>query len=176
MIENFWNAAKSVWSRLNDYFMQSQLRAPVPAFKSPADAGSYLYLNAKYTGDPAKGAGDFYLHPERLQAAMLNPKMFDRLHVDCDDYATWAYAALRQVEGVTPYLMTLMDGSGKLGHHVICAYRHDTPSGSVYGAIDTSGWQPLATLAEQAICKRWTDMYAGYGLSYIRATVTEYPF
>jgi len=176
MIEKLWNALKGAWSRTNDYFMWAQPRAPVPVFGTPAEAGAYLYTRAKYTGDPGRGAVDFYLHPERLQAAILNPALWSRTSADCDDFATWAYASLRQMRDVTPYIMTLMDGSGRFGHHVICVYKQGGPTGMVYGAIDTSGWQPLTNLSEAYICNRWTEMYASLGFKYTRATVTEYPF
>lgn len=176
MLVELWNNAKRAWSRFNDYFMWAQPRAPIPTFNSPQEASNYLMTKYKYTGDPFKGAADFFLHPERLQAAMLNPLMFRHLSVDCDDVASWAYAALSKIPHVYPTILTLEDGSGKFMHHVICVFEKKSDHGSVYGAIDTNGYTLLRDLKESTICAQWTATYAREKPEYVRAVPTEYPF
>jgi hypothetical protein len=176
MLVAFYNGLKTFWSAVNNLVMGGAPRHPVPKFDSPEAAAKYLMAHVVYTGDGPGGVMDFYLHPERLQAAMENGKeAVERLMVDCDDYATWAYAALRQMVGVRPTIYTLID-SGMKFNHCICVYTEDTPHGRLYGAIDTNGQRPLANIEPSTICKVWTGLYGSQGANYIEADETPYPF
>ena len=169
-----YNFFKAGWSRLNDWVMGGAPRRPVQKFDAPESAARYLMAKAKYTGDLWGGAGDNYVHPERFQYAM-DTGDYSRIQTDCDDYATWAYAALRQIPGVTPHIFTLVDAGVKFSH-VICVYTEDTPHGRLYGAIDTNGHRPLANIEPATLCKVWGDIYGPQGANYIDATPTAYPF
>lgn len=170
----FYNALKAGWSRVNDFLMGGAPRRPVPKLGSPEQAGAYLMGHAVYTGDQWGGAGDNYVNPERFQYSMETGD-WSRIQTDCDDYATWAYAALRQIPGVTPQIVTLLDAGVKFSH-VICVYTQDGPAGRHYGAIDTNGHRPLANIEPGTLCKVWTGIYGPQGANYISATPTDYPF
>lgn len=173
MLVPFYNWLKSLWSRLNDDIKRSEPRAPLPLFATPRGAWEYLNARYTYTGDPLGGAADFYLHPERLQAALeAGPAAVKGLSIDCDDVASWSYAALAKIPGCNPTMFTLMDNSGKFGHHVICGFRWN----GQYGAIDTNGYRPLATLDPATLCATWTQVYSSLGYTYDMAVVTPYPF
>lgn len=176
MFVELYNTLKTGWSWANDRFLWGRDRRPVPTFDSPEAASAYLMTHADYTGDGPNGVLDFYLHPERLQAAMeQGHEAVKRLMVDCDDYATWAYAALRQVPGCTPLMYTLLD-AGMRFNHCICVYARDTAHGRQYGAIDTNGHRPLANIEPATLCKVWTGLYGSQGANYLSATPTGYPF
>lgn len=171
MLVNLWvNWLKPVISRLNDAIKGSEPRRPVPLFSSPEVLGEWMMRHVPYTGDPGGGTLDFYLHPERLMAAIEAGKAHT-LSVDCDDHACLAFEALRLM-GARPLLFTLIDGSGKFGHHVICGY--GTPEG--FGAIDTNGWRPLPNLTPSTLCEEWNRIYAPNGFRYVEAVPTQYPF
>lgn len=169
MLVDLYSAAKSLWSRLNDWIKQGEKRKPVPLFESPEVLGAWMQRHVPYTGDPGNGAGDFYLHPERLQHA-IEKGAAKSLHVDCDDWATYAFEALRLM-GARPLLFTLVD-PGITGCHVICAYA--TPEG--FGAIDTNGQRDLPNLLQSTLCVEWNRIYADRGYNYIQAVITAYPF
>lgn len=172
MLIPFWNALKSAWSRVNDAIKAPEPRAPIPSFPTPENAATYLLAHSRYTGDPMGGAADFYLHPNRLQAAMnAGPEAIVRLAVDCDDYATWAHQALLTIPECAPQLFTLQDGNG-WGHHVVCAYRWRTRC----GVIDTNGHRILPDLRPETICSVFTALYASRGYRYVAAVPTPYPF
>lgn len=172
LIVGAWNGAKSGWSRLNDWLMGGADRRPIPAFATPAEAARYLMDRALYTGDPLSGAADFYLHPTRLQAALEGGReALVQLSIDCDDYASWAYAALDRIPNCTPFLFTLRDANG-WGHHVICVYRWNLR----YGAIDTNGHRELPDLAPETLCRVWSEIYQRAGYRYVEAISTPYPF
>lgn len=172
MLVQFYNALKTWWSNLNDAIMRGAPRRPVPFFLSPEAAGGYLFAHARYTGDPGNGVADFFLHPERLQAAMeQGDAAFAGLSVDCDDFASWAFFALRQMRDCTPTIYTLRD-AGLVGSHVITVYRQ----GGKCGAIDTSGHRLLPNLDPDTLCRVWSEMYASRGYRYVEAVVTPNPF
>jgi len=168
-----WNWCKTRWSRLNDWIMRGEPRKSVPLFASPVEAAEYLMAKAHYVPDPLGGALDWYVHPERLQAAMEDCRMaVARIPgVDCEDWATWAYVALLRIPGCKPRLLTLGDTSGRWGHHVICVYS----LAGKYGAIDVSGHRALADLDEARICALWTSLNND-GTRYTEAVPTAYPF
>lgn len=173
MILNIFNAAKNTWSRVNDWIKRGEPRAPIPTFASPAEAAAYLQKHGAYTGDPLNGAADFVLRPERLQAAMeAGPAALARLSIDCDDWAAWAFAALRLIPGCQPQLYTLWDGSGKFGHHVVCGY---TWHGGA-GVIDTNGHRRLVALSQEQLCVTFTSIYKSVGYVYTSAEPQDYPF
>ena len=70
IVVDWYNNAKSAWSRLNDWIKRDEKRKPIPLFESPEVLGAWMQKYVPYTGDPGNGAGDFYLHPERLQYAI----------------------------------------------------------------------------------------------------------
>lgn len=176
MLVSLWNTLKSGWSRVNDAIMRGAARRPVPRFVSPEAVAAYLAARCEWTGDPLGGVADFNLHPYRLQAAMEQGReAVKRLHVDCDDYATWAYLALLTVPGCEPRIVTLLDGNVKLndwGTHVVCAY---TLAGR-HGVIDPGGLRMLPDLSESTLCRVFTDAFAHRGYRYVSATHTDYPF
>lgn len=174
MIIPLFNAAKSAWSRFNDWIKRGEKRAPVPALTSPQAVADYIGHRFIYTGDPLGGAADFWLHPERLHAAMLEgPEAVRRLSVDCDDLASLAYLMLSKVPECHPTLYTLEDTSGKWGHHVVCAY---TWRGDVHGVIDTNGLTRLLSPSPQHLCTVFTAIYRSRGYEYTSAVPTPYPF
>lgn len=174
MLVQFYNTLKAGWSRLNDFLMAGAPRRPVPKLVSPVSVGDYLLVHGKYTGDQWGGAGDNWVNPERFQYSMETGD-WSRIQTDCDDYASWAYVALRQIPGVTPIIFTLVD-SGLKFSHVICCYSQETPSGKQYGAIDTNGHRPLINIEPGTLCKVWNGIYGPQGANYISATETSYPF
>ena len=169
-----YNFLKAGWSRLNDWLMAGTPRSPIPRFVSPEDVATYLMTHGKYTGDQWGGAGDNYVHPERF-AYSMGTGDYSRIQTDCDDYATFAYAALRLIPGVTPLMFTLFDAGVRFSH-VICVYTEDTPHGRLYGAIDTNGHRRLPNIEPATLCKVWGDIYGPQGANYIDATPTAYPF
>jgi hypothetical protein len=172
MFVALWNTAKSLWSRANDAIMRGANRRPVPTFATPEAAAAYLMKRAVYTGDPGGGILDFNLHPERLQWAMdTGPDAFKGLAVDCDDYATWAWVALRSVPECQPIIYTLLD-AGLVGSHVVCAYKWRTR----YGVIDTNGHRFLPNIEPGTLCRVFSDLYAARGYHYVSAEPTAYPF
>lgn len=170
MLIDLYSAAKSSWSRLNDWIKGGEPRRPVPTFASPEELGAWMQANVPYTGDPGGGALDFYLHPERLMAAIENGTA-KNLNVDCDDWATFAFCTLRLM-GARPLLFTLRDDSGKFGHHVVVGY--GSPEG--FGAIDTNGHRKLPNLTSKTLCDEWDRIYASWGFRYGEAVPTVYPF
>lgn len=170
MLIDLYSNLKSAWSRVNDFIKRGELRKPVPLFESPEALGAWITRYIPYTGDPAGGAFDFYLHPERLMAAIENGTA-KNLAIDCDDMATFAFCALRLMKA-RPLIFTLVDGSGKFGHHVICGYA--TPEG--FGAIDTNGHRKLPNLLPKTLCDEWSRIYAVNGFKYTDAKITAYPF
>lgn len=174
MLIPIFNAAKALWSRVNDWIKRGEPRAPVPHFQNPTDVAAYLSTHGAYTGDPLGGAADFYLHPERLHAAMLEgPEAVKRLSVDCDDLASLAFLMLSKVPECSPQLYTLEDTSGNWGHHVVCAY---TWKGDVYGVIDTNGHARMLSAKPEALCVHFTGIYKRLGYVYGAAVPTPYPF
>lgn len=174
MIISFFNVLKTAWSRVNDAIMRGSNRVPLPCFNSPAEASAYLMAHAVYTGDPLGGAADFFLHPERLQAAMQQGESYvRRLSVDCDDWGSWAYAALALIPDCHPQLYTLEDSSGQWGHHVVCAY---TWRGDQHGVIDTNGHARLLDRTQEQLCRRFTGVYKSRGYIFTAAVATPYPF
>jgi hypothetical protein len=173
MLIPIFNHLKGLWSRAADWIKRAEPRTPIPKFKTPTDVAAYIQAHGAYTGDPLNGAADFFLHPERLQAAMeAGPEAVARLPIDCDDWAAWSFAALRRIAGCKPVLYTLEDGSGKWGHHVVCGY---TWRGGA-GVIDTNGQRRLVTLSEEQLCATFTELYKPRGYTYVAANPTPYPF
>lgn len=172
MIE-LWNLHKMLWSLvLFLTFGMVQPYAPVPKFENPAYAAAYLSDHFIYTSDPLRGVIDFTVNPNTLQGAMeVGPEAVKRLSLDCDDVGAWAFVALRNT-GAVPTLYTLKDGSGKFGHHVVCAY---TWQGE-YGVIDTNGHNLLPNVSPSTLCVTFTAIYHERGYRYTDAVVTACPF
>lgn len=174
MLIPIFNACKSAWSRVNDWIKRGSPRVPVPPLTTPQAVADYIGARFIYTGDPLGGAADFYLHPERLHAAMLEgPAAVKRLSVDCDDLASLAYLMLSKVPDCSPQLYTLEDSSGKWGHHVVCAY---TWRGDVHGVLDTNGIARLLSPGPDELCRHFTGIYRSLGYTYTAAVPTRYPF
>lgn len=176
MLIPIYNAAKAAWSRVNDWFKRGEKRAPVPALASPADVAAHIAERFIYTGDTladGKIQGDFWLHPERLYAAMLDgPEAVKKLMVDCDDLASLAFLMLSRIPGCRPQLYTLEDSSGKWGHHVVCGYDWNGAA----GVIDTNGHRRLVALTPEQLCVTFTAIYKPLGYTYVAAVPTDYPF
>lgn len=171
-----YTAFKNLWSSIFDKVYQVG-RSPLPSFSSPGDAGGYLIRNAKYTGDPGNGVVDFDTRPEVLQFAMEQglisgrDRAFTGLFIDCDDYASWAYAVCRNIPGCNVQIYTLVD-LGLTGTHVICV---GTWRG-LYFAIDTNGYRTLPDLKVTTLCNVWSEIYKSRGYRYIEADPIPYAF
>ena len=177
MIIAFWNLHKALWSLVYWLtFGTVQATAPVPTLASPEEVGAYVG-RLGYTGDPLSGVVDFTHAPEVLAGAIEHGTT-GLLALDCDDHAVLAYACLKKLPGVSPQLVTLRDGSGRFGHHVICVYhRIGQPYGELRrGAIDTNGHRELPAATPEALCETWTAIYASRGYRYVSAIPTPYPF
>lgn len=169
--------AKVAWSLANDVVMSFRPRLALPVVTSPNEAATYV-ARLPYTGDPrlfgipgTEGAGDFYEHPERISAA-LEAGTADQERIDCDDFAGIAYLMLRQIPGCKTTVVTILDESGKFGHHVICTYTFN----GAKGVIDTNGHHLLPDLAESTICRLFSDIYVSLGYRYFAALDSPYPF
>lgn len=180
MIVAFYTLMKAGWSWLADRAAGNVARRPVPRYNSPEAAAGFLMTNCVYTGDPGKGAVDYSINPDRLQAAMESgPEAFKRLHVDCDDYAAWAVAALRLM-GADAHLITLrcrLDMSkpweeSNWGHHVIAVAAYK----GRFLAIDTNGLRDLPDVQSKTLCDVWSAIYASRRYVYEEAVVSANPF
>lgn len=170
MIVTFWNNAKSLWSRINDWVMRDAKRRQIPSFESPHGVSLYLSRYFVYRGDRFGGAGDNYTNPERLQYAMETGD-WGGMPTDCDDLAIWAYRALLTIPECQPVIVTLRD-AGVSGSHVICTYRWH----SVCGVIDTNGNRTLPNLDAETLCSTFNEIYKTLGYRYVEAVTTDYPF
>lgn len=187
MIVAAYSFLKAGWSLANDLIVRALGLAsyrPVPRYPTPEAAAAYLLAHAIYTGDPANGAVDFSIPAERLQDAMeRGPDAFKRLHVDCDDFATWAVKALALM-GYDARLITLRCrlgiGPENWGHHVIAVA---TGQGRTVG-IDTNGFRELPDNQPATLCRVWSDLYKAVRLPdgriasyvYVEAVETANPF
>lgn len=166
--------AKAGWSLANDLAQWWAPRSFLPPFASPEALWGYLAARYTYTGDPFSGAGDFYLSPYRLAAALAQgAEAARRLSVDCDDVAGLAFVACRSMPGASGVrLVTLYDESGRFGHHVICV-------GLFQGrpfALDTNGFRWLASLDDAELCAEWSRIYTAQGYRYAAAYTSPYPW
>lgn len=162
-------------SQFNNQMMSSSPRRPVPKFATPYDACQYYAVTHGniYTGDPFYGVVDIYTHPERVQAAIeIGPEQIKKTFIDCDDVACWYYAALLQMPGYTPKIITLID-SNVVGSHVLCGYT--APDGH-FGVLDTNGLHYLLDLKPTTLCALWNEIYKDRGYNYIDAVDCAYPF
>ena len=169
--------AKGEWSRINDQIMAGTPRAPVPQFSSPQAAADYYFVGRgnPYTGDPLRGALDYYLHPERLQAGLEGgPDEWKKLHIDCDDVAGIYLKMIQHLPGMDARIFTVVDARFTLNNmsHVICA---GSWNGQAFG-LDTNGYRPLPNVTEATLCQVWNAIYASYGANYVIALETPYPF
>ena len=177
MLIQAYNLLKNLFSVIIDGVYGGVPRRPVPVFSGPMAANTYLQINCKYTGDPGKGIIDYSTNPEVLQAAMEagakgnKDAAFANMHIDCDDYAAWAYAACHKIPGCLGNIYTLLD-SGLVGSHVIFVGFYK----GGYFAIDTNGYRVLPDNTETTICRVWSTIYAGNGYKYIQAVITPFPF
>lgn len=167
---------KNLWSRVNDYFVQSQGRAPLPQYNNVLDFCTYLFDKYKYRSDPLFGAADFVTHPERFQWALLNPDKAGHVSTDCDDLAAYAYAVLKTIPGVVPKMYTLFDSSGKFGHHVVCSFALTVSGRTSYGVIDTNGLAWLPNGDTKHLLTRFNNVYKDLAFNFTEAYPTEYPF
>lgn len=170
MLISLYNNLKALWSRANDAIMRGAGRRAIPHLSSPEDVGAYLMAHGKYKGDKFNGILDNVTHPERFQYAMETGD-WGSMPIDCDDYAVWAYRALMLIPECHPMILTLLD-ERLVGSHVVCAYR----KGQVCGVIDTNGHRLLDNLAEETVCRVFSEVYKTLGYKYIKAVFTPYPF
>lgn len=165
--------AKAAASRANDWAagLRGAARTlDLPRFAKPEDAAVYWHTHgAPYTGDPLWGALDFYVHPTRYQA-ILEGRPGSAAPVDCDDLAVWSFACLRQTEGLTPRVVTLVD-AGITKSHVICVGKGHGPQ---YWAIDTNGFRFLHNWSAPTLLEEWGLIYPD--TAYVAAVDTPYPF
>ena len=167
-----WNILKAVWSTLISLIGYSE-REQVKQFDSPEEVANYLSEHFIYTGDPLNGAGDFYTHPEAMQAAFSAGRVAtSKLSLDCDDCAVYAYVALKTISGCRPLLYTIYDSSGNWGHHVICCFK----MGERYGVIDVNGLNELPSLNTKIICELFNKIYNSRGYVYTSCIYTPFPF
>lgn len=150
-------------------------RLPVPRFASPEEVSAFITAHLRWTGD--KWWLDAYLDPQLVQAAMeigVQP-----LHVDCDDFAVWCYAALAQLQGYRVQLWTVVD-FWVAASHVVCTYR--APDGTC-GLLSNGRHRPI--LADEAWAVRLDveEEFAGYRWAawwpkahFVAAVPTPYPF
>lgn len=174
MIIQTWNALKGIWSFFA-FAASPQLvtRAKLPAFDSPSAVADHLRRHFIYTGDPISGVVDFYTHPEVMEYHFRQGRESTKgLALDCDDLACYAWAALRTIPDCNPILYTLQDGSGRMGHHVVCGYVWKGER----GVIDTNGIRRLPNLNPDTLCATFTQVYASVGYRYTAAVPTAYPF
>lgn len=164
-LDNKWK-----WSWVNNALTWWKPRRAVPRVSHPGDVAAYV-ATVPYTGDPIGGAADFYIHPERIVAA-LQAGTANHEPIDCDDFAGLAYVMLRQIPGCVPKVVTLLDESGKFGHHVVCVYEFNGNK----GVIDTNGHTLLPYLSESIICRRFSEIYKSLGYRYFAALDSPYPF
>jgi hypothetical protein len=182
MIIEFYNTLKNIFSIAIDVITgNSVTRTPLIKFPDPRGVSAYLQTMAKYTGDPLNGIIDFSTNPQVFMAAMIagqtvgKDAAFAHMHIDCDDYAAFAYAACYSIPGVTGKIYTLLD-SGLVGSHVIYIGYY---KGQFFG-IDTNGYHVLPDAEDKTILSTWSQIYAkapGFpGYNYISATPTPFPF
>ena len=146
-------------------------RAQLPLFSTPEQIADYLQSNCRYIPDTI----DYSLHPQRLQWIMTH-QQWQGITCDCDDYACWAYAALRSMQGCGPQLLTLA-GRGVNEAHMICVYHRSLGSGRVeYGAIDTNGHHALTALSQREINNHFNGLYRQQNIQFTRAFPSPYPF
>jgi len=171
--------AKAGWSAWNDNAasFRGAPRTPVRKFQT-VEAAVHYYKDEKgnpYTGDPFWGAGDLYLHPQRLQAYLDNPPLIGKPPIDCDDVAAWYWHAVAGAPGVTDLRMvTLIDPTFTFANrsHVILAGR---ANGRPF-TLDTNGlfWQP--DTAEDTLIRCFSTLYMDHGYQYAAALDTPYPW
>jgi len=171
--------AKAGWSSWNDTAasLRGAPRKAVRKFPTVEAAAHYYQVECgnPYTGDPFWGAGDLYLHPQRLQAYLDNPPIIGKPPIDCDDVAAWywhAVAGAPSVEGLR--IVSLIDPSFSFANrsHVILA---GTVRGRAF-TLDTNGlmWQP--DLSEATLCRAFSTLYMDHGHEYAGAVDTPYPW
>jgi hypothetical protein len=182
MLIQLYNTLKNIFSIAIDVITgNSVTRTPLIHFSDPRGVAAYLQTMAKYTGDPGYGIVDFSTNPQVFMSAMLAGAMvgkdaaFANMHIDCDDYAAFAFAACYNIPGVAGKIYTLLD-SGLVGSHVIYVGYYK----SQFFGIDTNGYRNLPDAEDKTICDTWSRVYAkvpGFpGYNYISATPTPFPF
>lgn len=144
------------------------------AFLSPQEMYNYWLskTNNVYTGDPLRGAFDFYLNPKVLQGAIELQNGFDHLNIDCDDVALWGYMHSLHMPGTTGKLVTILDSSGNWGHHVICLLTHKNR----YYVFDTSGLHDVKDHSQETICELFNNIFSSQKLLYKEMVDTPVPF
>lgn len=173
-------AAKVHWSRVNDAIVFWAPRAPLRRFAHPAEVWEFLAPRWTYTPDLFRGAGDHYVHHERLQAYLdTGAKAVPWQSFDCDKVGSYAFAALRSIPSCEARMITLLvqpDLTRPLhrsnwGHHTVFGYRFKGQA----GVIDTNGHHLLPDLDEETLVRRWSEIYQGL-YAYAGAVPTPYPW
>jgi hypothetical protein len=172
----------------------------IPCWPSPEELWAWMAANMVYTGDgpriqwaPALGRWigigfpDLYTHPEVLYAAICRGEAA-RVECDCDDYALFAYLALKDQPKANPgfpvhqvNIQTLVAGSPTWQaappwlywpSHVVCTFERWDGSLQRYrlGVIDTNGLNWFDDLPQALV---WFGKL--YGTTYT-AIYTPYPF
>lgn len=127
----------------------------------------------RYISDPFGGLFDYYTHPRTIQYAIDHNYSAFPYGCDCDDFAVYAYALLKRIEGCYPRLVTLVDRGIKYSH-VVCVFRHEGWSFSV----DTNGVKLLGhnltrEVEGDTLINFFNEVYPA---NYIAALDTDYPF
>ncbi len=164
---NWYLLNKAFWSKANDALMWWASRKKLPVHEGVMNVWWYIAAHGNpYTGDPLMGVGDFYLHPERLQASLENAT---KNFIDCDEIAGYAHVATRSIPGAKSRVVTLLDAA-LTGSHVICVGDYN---GSKW-AIDNNGFRWLLTDTPEFLCNTWSTIYPD--TKFILAVDSPYPF
>ena len=160
---------KAAWSwTLNALTFWNTKDYTRPSINSPEEAKNYWFTktNNIYTGDPLRGALDFYTHPAVIQSYISKSDMIGlaKRSIDCDDVALWYQFVLTGLQGCTTRLVTIYDSSGSWGHHVILLWSYRGKQ----GVLDTNGYKELPDLADQTVCAYFNSVYKSLNYNYTK--------
>lgn len=175
LVKLYFYLVKNPVSLFLDFVVHGFLpRKGAIAFNSPSEMCKYWLdkTNNVYTGDPLRGAFDFYLNPKVLQGAIESGSGFSHLNIDCDDVALWAYMHSLHMPGTKGRLVTILDSSGKWGHHVICLLTHKNK----YYVMDTNGLHEVKDHSPEVVCDLFSKIYKDLGFIYKDMIDTPVPF
>ncbi len=163
--------------RNND--IDSRLFNSLPEFKNFWEVESYIHQNFLYTGDPLWGIDDYYLHPEYVQFC-IDTDQKDRIPVDCDDYACYAYMGLQSIGCQGVQMLNLITNPLYLWDlkmcHVICKFEYFWNGNWWVGIIDTNPgirWFLKNNTWENKVRETFGNMYK---IEYKYLIPVQYPF
>lgn len=171
-------AGKRNVSIANDAIMINAPRCAVLQMPTPQAAVDYYWSKGNpYTGDPFRGAGDHYLHPERLQYGLIVGKDgeggWGQLFIDCDDVAGLYFNMLQHLS-IELDVYTIIDERFTLENmsHVFTAGVFE---GQPF-VVDTNGYHAVTDLQEATLCQLFNSIYAAQGINCTVVVKTDYPF